>query len=58
MSNRPSVLTGGRNLRAWIPATLAYCNILLHPTVETYATPHPPFYRLQATHTSLPFLPW
>lgn len=40
MSNRPSVLAGRRNLRAWIPSSLACCNISLHPTLETYASPH------------------
>lgn len=39
MSNRPSVLTGGRNLRAWIHSTPACCNISLHPTLETHAFP-------------------
>lgn len=37
MSYRPLALTGGRGLRAWIPATFACCNILLHPTVGTDA---------------------
>ena len=33
MSYRPLALGGGQGLHAWIPANVACCNILLHPTV-------------------------